>query len=185
MLYEVDVKSKEIMARIKSKVESTSIQVDEIVESIIQPYCKDLDKYIRFIANCLRDGENPPTTTELEDFCMNLSTYIYFAGGMCEQLGVRDDISKAIWREVYNTARDNNASGTVADKNTQAELQSQHEQLTNVCYARAYKTMKAKVDAAQELLSSCKKVLSHRMQEEQLTHMMSNTSDSKKERWDY
>lgn len=172
MLYEVDAKSKEVLASIKSKVESTSIQVDEIVNGIIQPYCKDLDAYVRFVANCLRDGEKPPTTSELEDFCMNLSAYIYFAGGMCEQLGVRDDISKALWREAYNTARDTNASGTVADKNTQAELQSQHEQLTNVCYSRAYKTMKAKVDAAQELLSSCKKVLSHRMQEEQMVHLM-------------
>lgn len=172
MLYDVDAKSKELVALIKSKVEDTSIQVDEIVNGIIQPYCKDLDAYVKFIASCLKDGEKPPTTSELEDFCMNLSAYIYFAGGMCEQLGIRDDISKALWREVYNTARDTNASGTVADKNTQAELQSQHEQLTNVCYSRAYKTMKAKVDAAQELLSSCKKVLSHRMQEEQMIHLM-------------
>ena len=172
MLYDVDAKSKELVALIKSKVEDTSIQVDEIVNGIIQPYCKDLDAYVKFIAACLKDGEKPPTTSELEDFCMNLSAYIYFAGGMCEQLGIRDDISKALWREVYNTARDTNASGTVADKNTQAELQSQHEQLTNVCYSRAYKTMKAKVDAAQELLSSCKKVLSHRMQEEQMIHLM-------------
>ena len=172
MLYDVDTKSKELVALIKSKVEDTSIQVDEIVNGIIQPYCKDLDAYVKFIASCLKDGEKPPTTSELEDFCMNLSAYIYFAGGMCEQLGIRDDISKALWREVYNTARDTNTSGTVADKNTQAELQSQHEQLTNVCYSRAYKTMKAKVDAAQELLSSCKKVLSHRMQEEQMIHLM-------------
>ena len=183
MLYDVDSKSKDLLASIKGKVETTSMQVDEIVNSIIQPYCKDLDNYVRFIADCLKDGENPPTTAELEDFCMNLSAYIYFAGGMCEQLGIRDDISKAIWREVYNTARDNNSHGTVADKNTQAELQSQHEQLTNVCYSRAYKTMKSKVDAAQELLSSCKKVLSHRMQEEQLTHMMSSMSDGKREEW--
>jgi hypothetical protein len=185
MIYDVSEKSKELLASIRGTVENTSIQVNDIVKEIIEPYCKDLDNYIRFIANCLKDGEKPPTTTELEDFCMNLSTYIYFAGGMCEQLGIKDDISKAVWREVYNTARDNNTQGTVADRNTQAELQSQHEQLTNICYSRAYKTMKAKVDAAQELLSSCKKVLSHRMQEEQLTHMMSTTADSKKERWDY
>lgn len=185
MLYDVDAKSKEVLTSIKGRVESTSIQVDEIVSGIIQPYCKDLDAYVRFIASCLKDGEKPPTIPELEDFCLNLSTYIYFAGGMCEQLGIRDDISKAIWKEVYNTERDNNASGTVADKNTQAELKSQHEQLTNVCYARAYKTMKAKLDAAQELLSSCKKVLTNRMAERDLTHIMSNVENSKKERWDY
>lgn len=181
MIYDVDVKTKDIVEQIKGKVESASIKVDEIVFGIVTPYCKDLDNYVKFIASCLKDGEKPPTTSELEDFCMNLSTYIYFAGGMCEQLGIRDDISKAVWKEIYNTARDQNSQGTVADKNSQAELQSQHEQLTNVCYSRAYKMMKSKVDAAQELLSSCKKVLSHRMQEEQLTHISGGVGDSRKE----
>ena len=156
----------------EKKVELHSKQVDSVVNEIIKPYCKDLDIYVEFIARCLKDGEKPPTNSELEDFCMNLSARIYFASGMCEQLGIRDDISKALWKEAYNNARDEQTHGTVADKNTQAELQSQYEQLTNVCFSRAYKTMKAKVDAAQELLSSCKKVLSHRMQEEQLTHLM-------------
>ena len=156
----------------EKKVELHSKQIDEVVNGIIKPYCESLDNYVRFIADCLKDGQNPPTTAELEDFCMNLSTYIYFAGGMCENLGVRDDISKALYKEAYNNARDEQTHGTIADKNTQAELQSQYEQLTNICFSRAYKTMKAKVDAAQELLSSCKKVLSHRMQEEQLTHLM-------------
>ena len=181
MIYDVDTQVSSIVDQIKGRVETASVHVDEIVNGIIQPYCKDLDTYVRFIAQCLRDGEKPPTNFELEDFCMNLSTYIYFAGGMCEQLGVRDDISKAVWKEMYNRARDENAQGTVADKNTQAELQSQHEQLVNVCYSRAYKTMKAKVDAAQELLSSCKKVLSHRMQEEQLTHMTNGISESRRD----
>ena len=183
MIYDIDTKVADVVEKIKGKVETASVHVDDIVKGIITPYCKDLDAYVKFIATCLKDGEKPPTTTELEDFCMNLSTYIYFAGGMCEQLGIRDDISKAVWKEMYNTARDNNATGTIADKNTQAELQSQHEQLVNVCYSRAYKTMKAKVDSAQELLSSCKKVLSHRMQEEQLTHMMSNVSESRRDEY--
>ena len=157
--------------KVEQKVETHSKQIDNIVKEIIKPYSEALDKYVTFIAGCLQDGNQPPTTGELEDFCMNLSTYIYFAGGMCENLGIRDDISRALYKEAYNTARDNQVEGTVADKNTQAELQSQYEQLTNICYARAYKTMKAKVDAAQELLGSCKKVLSHRITELELTRI--------------
>lgn len=182
MIYDIDVKVADVVEKIKGKVETASVHVDEIVTGIISPYCADLDKYVKFISSCLKDGEKPPTTSELEDFCMNLSTYIYFASGMCEQLGIRDDISKAIWKEMYNTARDENTKGTIADRNAQAELQSQHEQLTNVCYSRAYKMMKAKVDSAQELLSSCKKCLSHRMAEMELTHF--NISDSRRDdRW--
>lgn len=158
---------------IKLHIEDNATIIEGIVDEILQPYCKDLDRYVSFVADCLKDGEKPPTTAELEDFCLNLSAQIYFAGGMCENLGIKDDISKAVWKETYNNARDD-YKGTVQDKNSQAELQSQQEQLTNVCFSRAYKTMKAKIDAAQELLSSCKKVLSHRMAEMELTHMMSH-----------
>ena len=154
---------------IQEKVEEHSKTIDTIVEGIILPYCKDLDKYVLFIKDCLKDGENPPTTDELDDFCLNLSTYIYFAGGMCEQLGIKDDISKAIWKEVYNTKRDNEAKGTIADKNSIAELASQQYYLTNVCYNRAYRIMKSKVENSQELLQSCKKVLTRRMTEAELT----------------
>lgn len=160
---------------IKLRVEDNSEIVDKIVSDIIKSYTEDLDAYVLFIKSCLKNGEQPPTDYELEDFCMNLSTNIYFASGMCEQLGIRDDIAKAIYKETYNNARDNTSSGTVQDKNTMAELESQQEQLISVCYTRAYKMVKAKVESAQELLSSCKKVLSRRMQELDLTKM-SNTN---------
>lgn len=152
-------------------VENNSKLMDKVVNNIINPYCKDLDKYVEFIRDVLKDGENPPTDRELDDFCLNLSTLIYFASSMCEQLGIRDDISRALYKEIYHSKRSSLDSGTVADKNSLAELQSQNEQLTNICFNRAYKQMRSKVDSAQELLSSCKKVLSRRMSELELTHM--------------
>ena len=159
---------------VQGTVETHSKQMDDIVQGIIQPYCKDLDKYVNFIRECLKDGTNPPTDVELEDWCLNLSTFIYFAGGMCEQLGIRDDISKALYKEMYHTKRSELERGTVADKDSLAELASQEEQLINICYSRAYKMMKSKIENAQELMSSCKKALSRRMQEQALTHMTSN-----------
>ena len=174
MKFKIDESELKKVIGIREQVEENSKSIDEIVNDIIQPYCRDLDKYVEFIRDCLKDGEKPPTTTELEDFCMNLSTYIYFAGGMCEQLGIRDDISKAVYKEMYHTSRASLEKGTIADKDSLAELNSQQEQLVNVCYNRAYKIMKGKVENAQELLSSCKKVLSHRMQEEELTRIGGN-----------
>ena len=162
---------KNSISQIESKVEDHSLVLSNIVNDIIEPYCKDLDRYVLFIKECLRDGETPPTNDELDDFCMNLSTLIYFAGGMCEQLGIRDDISKAVYKEVYNDARSALEVGTIADKDSIAELQAQQEQITSVCYNRAYRIVKAKVEAAQELLASCKKVLTRRCQEFELTHM--------------
>lgn len=171
MKFELQDITPEQIKRLESRVEEGSKQIDRIVEGIIEPYCRDLDRYVRFIADCLKDGENPPTTQELEDFCMNLSTYIYFAGGMCENLGIRDDIAKAVYKEVYNASRSSLQKGTVADKDSLAALNSQEEALISTAYTRSYKIMKSKVENAQEILQSCKKVLSHRMQEMELTQI--------------
>lgn len=161
----------EKVKNIRLHVEDNSKIIDTVVDDIIQPYCKDLDAYVEFIRGCLQDGQSVPTDEELDDFCMNLSTLIYFASGASERLGIRDDISKAVWKEVYNSKRNDLGKGTVADKDSIAELESQQEYITNVCYARAYKVMKAKVGAAQELLQSCKKVLSRRLTEMELTRI--------------
>ena len=159
------------LSNCKSKVEEDSAQLQAIVNDIVRPYIEDLDKYIEFVRNILKDGENPPTAQELDDCCMNISVFIYYASGMQEQLGIKDDISKALYREMYNTVRDNQTSGTVADKDSIAELQSQTEYLTSVLYKRAYSIVKAKVAAAQEILSSVKKVISRRMQETEITRI--------------
>lgn len=162
------------IADVQGKVEENSEMINKLVDDVINPYCKDLDKYVGFIKDCLKDGENPPTDAELDDFVLNLSTYIYWASGACEQLGIRDDISKAVYKEIYHTKRNELTSGTVADKDSIAELESIQEQITNVVYNRSYKIMKSKVENAQELLSSCKKVLSHRLQEMSLTQIGGN-----------
>jgi hypothetical protein len=159
------------LSNTKHKVEEDSAQLQAIVDDIVRPYTEDLDKYIDFVRSVLKDGENPPTAQELDDFCMNISVYIYYASGMQEQLGIKDDISKAVYREMYNTVRDSQTSGTVADKDTIAELSSQTEYLTSVLYKRAYSIVKAKVAAAQEILSSVKKVISRRIQEAEITRI--------------
>jgi len=156
---------------VQFRVEANAKKLTELVDEVIAPYVRDLDKYVKFISNCLKDGENPPTDAELDDFALNLSTYIYWTSGACEQIGIRDDLSRAIYKEIYNYKRNELQSGTVADKDSIAELFAQEEHLTNICYNRAYKIVKAKVENAQELLGSVKKVLSHRLQEMNLTNM--------------
>lgn len=169
MIY--DNKVLEKIGQIKLRVEENAQVIDKLVDEIIKPYTKDLDAYVDFVRSCLKDGEHPLTDSELEDISNNMATYIYYASGMCEQLGVRDDISKALYKETYNNARLDLEKGTVDDKNTIAESKSQQEQLVSICYNRAYRTLKAKVDAAQELLGSVKKVLTKRISDQSLTRM--------------
>ena len=160
----------EKIGAIQLHIEDNSKHMDNIVNDIVEKYVSDLDEYVGQIDDRLCDRENPPTDAELDDFCLNLGTLIYFAGSMSEKLGIRDDIAKAVYKETYNNARDN-SKGTVQDKNTFAELSAQQEQLVSIAYTRAYKVVKSKVDNAQELMSSIKKVISRRMQEQQLTQI--------------
>lgn len=157
---------------IKLHVEGSSAKMDDIVNDIIATYVNELDKYVSHIDERLCQKDNPPTDQELETFCLNLSSLIYFAGGMCEQLGLRSSIATAVYKEMYNTTRNSLEKGTIDDKNTLAELASQQEQLVDIAYKSAYKIVKSKVDNAQELLSSCKKAISRRMQEQQLTNLV-------------
>ena len=156
---------------LRERVDLDSDKISEIVNDIIQPYCAELDNYVDFIKSILKDGENPPTAQELDDFCMNLSVYIYYAGGMQERLGIKDDIARALYKEMYHSCRDSIEKGTVSDKDSLAELASQQEALVSVCYKRAYSIMKAKVSAAQEILASCNKIISRRMAEMELTRI--------------
>lgn len=157
--------------KVREKVELDAQQLQHIIDEIITPYTEDLDKYVDFVKSILKDGEHPATAQELDDFCMNISVYIYYASGMQEQLGIKDDIAKALYKEMYHSARDSIEKGTVADKDSLAELASQQEYLTSVVYKRAYSIVKAKVNAAQEILSSVKKIISRRMEEASITRI--------------
>ena len=157
------------VSKIRERVNTDSAKIQEIVDEIIKPYCEELDNYVDFIKSILKDEDNPPTAQELDDFNLNLAVYIYYAGGMQERLGIKDDIARAIYKEMYHSCRDSIEKGTVADKDSLAELASQQEALVSAAYKRAYSIMKAKVSAAQEILSSVKKTISRRMAESELT----------------
>lgn len=162
--------SKELLDR----VEENSVELDKTIADIIERYSGELDDYMKFVRGILRNDEQPPTDAELDDFVMNLSTLIYFTSVGAEQMGIRDDISHSVYKEAYNTARSLMQSGTVADKNTQAEIEATAERIINIVYNKSYKILKAKVESAQEVLSSCKKVMSRRMNEYELSRMVAN-----------
>lgn len=170
MTYDIEDKREQVK-EIQSRIELNANKLDEIVNSIINPYVQDLDKYIDFVSKIIKDDTNPPTAQELDDFCLNLSVYLYYASGMQERLGVKDDIARAIYQEMYHSSRDKIEKGTVQDKDSLAALASQQEYLTSVLYKRAYNIVKAKVSAGQELLSSVKKIISRRMSEMELTRI--------------
>lgn len=156
------------MNEVSDKVNNLSKEVIDMADQIANDVCADLDDYMRGIDEILTNQELPVTDYQLDDFVLNLSSLLYLVSDAQENLGIKEDVSRAIQREVYNRVREK-AQGTVADKDTAAELQCQEESITTIVYARAYKKVKLRVEAAAEMVNSVKKVMTRRIAEYEMS----------------
>ncbi len=119
------------------------------------------------------------TTSELERYLLELTNLVYFMGDKMESLGIYDDMSSSAAKEVFNKAYLNTQSIsedgiktkklTVADLTAMSEEEAKYETVVNSIYARAYKMVKFKVESANKMIDTLKKVLSRRIQEEALS----------------
>lgn len=152
------------MREVSDRVDSLSKEVIDMADQIANNVCADLDDYMKGIDEILTSQDRPVSDCQLDDFVLNLSSLLYLVADAQENLGVKEDVSRAIQKEVYNRVREK-AQGTVADKDTAAELQCQEESIITIVYARAYKKVKLRVEAAAEMVNSVKKVMSRRVAE--------------------
>lgn len=161
-----ELEEKEIEV-LQDRVNNNSKMINNLTNKLVADYCKQLDNYVTFVKSLLEDNEHPPTAQELDDIVMNLPVLLYFCGEAQENLGIKTDVAKAVKQEKYNEIY-REVKGTIADKTAKSELAAQSETVTHIIYDRAYKIVKEKMNAAYELLSSCKKVISRRMSEYEL-----------------
>lgn len=150
------------------RVESLTSVVRDMVAGIVDEACSDLDKYMKQIDEILCDKDNPVSDEELEDFTLNLPSLLYLVSSRREELKIKEDVAKAVYKDVYNRVREK-AQGTVADKDTAADLAAQSESITVIVLQRAGSTIKTREEAAWEMLNSVKKVLTRRTAEMELT----------------
>ena len=150
------------------RVESLTAVVRDMVKTIVDEACAELDKYMEVIDEILRDSDNPVSDAELEDFTLNLPSLLYLVSARREALKIKEDVAKAIHKDVYNRVREK-AQGTVADKDTAADPAAQSEAITVIVLQRAGSTIKTREEAAWEMLNSVKKVLTRRITELELT----------------
>lgn len=161
---EIETKKIELL---QDRINNDSKLINDLTNKLVADYCKQLDDYVKFIQSILQDDKHPPTAQELDDFVMNLPVLLYFCGEAQENLGIKTDVAKAVKQEKYNEIY-NEVKGTIADKTAKSELAAQSETITHIIYDRSYKIVKCKMEAAYELLSSTKKVISRRMAEYEL-----------------
>lgn len=163
----------ERMHAVSERVNNLSKEVVEMADKIADEVCSDLNDYMAGIDEILTSQDTPVTDIQLDDFVLNLASILYFVSDAQENLGIKEDVSRAIQKEVYNRVREK-AQGTVADKDTAAELQCQEEAITTIIYARAYKKVKLKVEAASEMINSVKKVMTRRIAEYEMSRSDTN-----------
>lgn len=164
---EIDI---EQINEITARINTNSVLINDLTNQLVNDYCKPLNEYVTFIQGILKDDKQPPTAAELDDFVLNLPVLLYFCGEAQENLGIKTDVAKAVKQEKYNEIY-RQVKGTIADKTAMSELEAQAETITHIVYDRAYKICKEKMNAAYELLSSCKKVISRRISEAELANL--------------
>jgi hypothetical protein len=136
------------------------------VQKIVSVRTIELDEYINHVKSIILADE--PSISDLEDFAIQIPTIIYSMYDLLEDIGLKNDISKAVQKQVYSHAFDR-ASGTIPDKEAMAELSSKVEADVEAIYNRSYKKIKAKLEMGLELLGSVKKIITSRISEQSLS----------------
>lgn len=152
---------------LNKQIQENSILIENIVYEIVTEYTKELDS-IMITCRSIFNSKDKVTNEELEDLLTQLPTALYFVNEGQEYVGLREDISKMTRMEKYNEAR-KEATGTIADKNTAAELEVMNEDLNRIIYQRAYKMIRSKVEMGQEMINGLKRIFDARMSDRDLS----------------
>lgn len=141
--------------------------IEEIVYEICKNYTGDLDKIMNTCRNIFTSNQKI-TNQEIEDLLAQLPSTLYFVNEGQETIGIRQDIAEITKKSNYNIER-MKAEGTVADKNSAAESAVMNEAVNEIIYQRAYKMIRNKIELAQEMINSLKRIFDARMTEYQIS----------------
>lgn len=161
---------------------------DENVEYFNTVSKETSEKYTKHLDDCMKKiykyiiKPDEVTNEVLEKYYLELTNIIYFMGDKVEQLSIYGDMAKSAEKEVYNKAYLNNQikdtekknKTTVAENQAVAEQASQYESVISSIYDHAYKIVKFKIESAKDMVNTLRKVISRRMQEQQLSSFGSN-----------
>lgn len=151
------------MRQLKVKVEQESVQVINLVDSLVNKYGRELEESIDEVRDLLKQ-DRPLENEELETIVMQIPVYMYYAIEGLEKLGVEGDNAKAVRKEVFNSIYID-TPGTIEDKTKNAELATMPEYYVEQAFQRAYRKLKEKIEKAEHVYSGAKKILDKRTNE--------------------
>ena len=139
------------------------------------------NKYTNLLDICIFDLkhllENAPDLSDekLNHYIAYIPVLIYDLTDRMQILAVRTDAAKMQRKTQFNQVYVQQ-SGTIADRSSEAQLQSVDEQFIEDIYTEVYKCCQNKIEAANSLHASLKKIQSWRLAEMDVTknNMLAN-----------
>jgi hypothetical protein len=146
--------------------------------TISEKYTSTLDDCIHEVKELLQNTSTL-SNDDLEKYIALLPVLMYELIHKMQVLGVRVDAAKTQKKTRFNTAYMHSDECTVAAKTSDAQLMVEEEQFIEDIYIRVYKQCEKKLDIADMLHSSLKKLMNLRLNEFNVTrnNMLSNGRD--------
>lgn len=179
----------EKVAELLEETKSNSVYFENLVNKIVKDFSSDLDSLMTDLYRELTQ-ENAISTDLVERYYAELTNLLYFMAERVEKLNVYGDMAKSAAKEIYNKAylsasseKDEKGKSvrTVAENTSIAETKAQYEGVVGQVYEHAYKSVKYKIDAANEMVTTLKYILKKRVSDDYLNKELSGNNAELKE----
>ena len=124
---------------------------------------------IKEIQAILKDVQSI-TLEDLNYYIAYLPTVMYFTSDRAEIVGIKMDASSAIRKEKYDDLYVLAAGKTIPDKESETRKLVMNEAVIETAYKRAYKKVQSKLEQADKVLASLKRVHQFRLNDIELTN---------------
>lgn len=152
-------------------VKKDKVYLEEISNKVTSEFSQHLDELMQKIYKLIIS--NKLDDKEIEKKFLELTNLLYFMGDKLESLGIELTVASARNQEIFNKIYQQ-ATGTIADKKSEAEEGSKYEYFLKAIYESIYKRIKMKIDAGYEMVSSMKRIIMLRSAELDLQKKTSN-----------
>lgn len=153
-------------------IEEQSKLVMEVVDSILGKDLESIDQYLTNIKQKF-SGCKELTDLELDEIIFEVPLHLYYLYSVLHKCELRKGLADESKSYKKNEAI-LNATGTVQEKTSKAELACSEGVIVFLAYKNACDIIRGKMDSASELLNSAKKIQSRRVEEMRLSQSSKN-----------
>lgn len=140
----------------------------EAVDDVVEKFGSDLDDVIAELEDALSNKDDL-TIDQLNYYIAYIPIILYRISDTIGDLGVWNDVAKQDRRNKYNEAMLSSTQNTVSQRTSDAQARVASEQMLEDIYNRAYKKLQHRMEYAELLHGSLKKILNYRISELEVT----------------